>query len=78
MIAQFWLFHVNAELISNKNMYNLPHFRNGLCMQNQLQNARFFGEGWGITALHTCTLNAILLKNYKWQLNSDSFMWKLG
>ena len=44
MIAQFWLLHVKAELISNKNMYNLPHFRNGLRMQIQLQNARFF---WG-------------------------------
>ena len=66
MIAQFWLFHVNAELISDKNMYNLPQFRNGLRMQSQLQNARFLGEGRVITALHTCTLNAILLKNYKW------------
>ena len=63
MIAQFWLFHVKTELISNKNMYNLPHFRNVLRMQSQLQNARFFGGGSGITALHTCKLNAILLKN---------------
>ena len=23
MIAQFWLLHVKAELISDKNMYNL-------------------------------------------------------
>ena len=30
--------HVKAELISNKNMYNLPHFRNVLRMQSQLQN----------------------------------------
>ena len=45
-------------------MYNLPHFRNGLRMQIQLQNAHFFGgEGRSITTLHTCTLNAILLKN---------------
>ena len=65
MMAQFCLFHVKAELISDKNMYNLPHFRNGLRMQSQLQNARFFWEGLCITALHTCTLNAILLKNYK-------------
>ena len=60
--------HVKAELISTKNMYNLPHFRNVLRMQSQLQNARFFfffGSGSGITALHTCKLNAILLKNYE-------------
>ena len=46
-------------------MYNLPHFHNGLRMQSQLQNARFLGEGHCITALHTCTLTAILLKNYE-------------
>ena len=45
MIAQFWLFHVKAELISDKNIYNLPHFLNGLRMQSQLQNARFLGGG---------------------------------
>ena len=39
MIVQFRLFHVKAELISDKNMYNLPHFRTGLRMQSQLQNA---------------------------------------
>ena len=45
MIAQFWLLHVKAELISNKNMYNLPHFRNVLRMQSQLKNTRFFWRG---------------------------------
>ena len=45
MIAQFWLFHVKAELISDKNIYNLLHFRNGLRVQSQLQNARFLGGG---------------------------------
>ena len=43
-------------------MYNLPHLRNVLHMQSQLQNVRFFWRGRGITVLHTRTLNVILLR----------------